>query len=127
MCSIGRMLFWHRFKSGILKRFSMKPQTQNMVTQEKLQLRLFGLSESECVVCEDSTDFPETTHLREHAICHECIKSYLHIKIMKEGAVDIPCPISGCDASLEYGEIQIHVKETEFARYMIYIQDCHLI
>jgi hypothetical protein len=76
-----------------------------------------GIAHQECVICEDSTDFPETTHLKEHSICNDCIKEYLRIKIMEEALVDIPCLLLGCYDILEYNDVQTYVTVEEFETY----------
>lgn len=77
------------------------------------------MEHQECVICEDSIDFPETTHLKDHSICDDCIKEYLRIKIMEEALVDIPCPLTGCDDILEYNDVQTYVTVEEFGTYYI--------
>jgi hypothetical protein len=87
------------------------------MTIEELQRPLSRTLEQDCVVCENANDFPETTHLKEHIICHGCIGEYLRNKIMEEGVVNIPCPIFGCSVVLQYDDIKLYVNEAEFRRY----------
>src|SRR5208282_5483364 len=104
------MVFWYRFKSKALKRFFTASSPRKTTVQETPA----RMAPQECVICEDSTDFPETTHLKAHSICDDCIKEYLRIKIMEEALVDIQCPLIGCDDILEYNDIQPYVSVEEF-------------
>lgn len=89
-----------------------------MTTQgQPARLRILArrMMERKCVLCEDSTDFTKTLHLKEHNICHDCIREYVRIK-MDEGVLHIPCPILDCDVLLEYDEFKSDITEAQFLR-----------
>ena len=72
--------------------------------------------QQECVVCvnESRVDPYQSPHLATHAICRQCLQTYVHGKVVKEQNTKIICPGTDCKVELTYEEIRANSESDTF-------------
>ena len=81
-----------------------------------------------CVVCDESKPLDDFAiishpHTAKETICVECMRMYLHTKIVTDGTVDIVCPLDGCQEAILYHHVQEYASENDFALYILILSD----
>jgi len=81
-----------------------------------------------CVVCDVSKPLDDFTiinhpHAAKETICVECMRMYLHTKIVMEGTLDIRCPLDGCREAILYHHVQEYASENDFALYNLIVSE----
>ena len=81
-----------------------------------------------CLICDESKPLDDFAiinhpHSAKEMICVECMRMYLHTKIVTETTLDILCPLELCQEAILYRHVQQYASEDDFALYNLILSE----